>query len=556
MEKGYWINEESVSFLKRGYLREDVDVYTRIRQISEAAEKILDKPGFANKFEDYVLRGFYSLSSPIWANFGETKGLPISCNNSYFEDSIESILFKTAEIGQMTKFGAGTSAYLGDLRPKGSPISVGGVSYGPVHFMDIIEIQTSVISQSNVRRGSCAVYIPVEHPDILDFLGCREEGSTIQNLSLGICLTDEWLESMMAGDKSKRDIWAKIIKKRFESGYPYLFFTDTVNREAPDAYKKHGRKILSSNLCTEVFLSSTKDESFVCDLSSMNILTFDLWKNTDAVETLVDFLDAVMTEYIDKIDQLRHTAPKSFLFMESAYNFAVRQRAIGIGTLGWHSFLQSKMIPFESDEARILNMEIHRLIFERAMDESKRLAEEFGEPEMLKGFGRRNMTVTAIAPTTSSSFILGQVSPSIEPLNSNYFIKDLAKGKFTYKNIYLENVLALHGRNDYDTWRSILVHGGSVQHLDFLSKNEKDVFKTFGEIDQRIVIDQAAERQLYLDQGQSLNLMIHPDTSPKTVSDLLLYGWKSGLKSFYYQRSSNVIQELTREQSSCKTCEV
>jgi len=548
-----WANADSRTFLSRGYIDGNMTVEERVREIAKTAERILDKEGFADKFYDYMSRGFYSLSSPVWSNFGTKKGLPISCNNVYVEDSVESILSKLAEVGMQTKHGAGTSAYLGGLRGRGTEIKSGGKADGPVHYAALFETAVDVISQGNVRRGSCAVYLDIEHSDIYEFLDAREIGSSIQNLSLGICIGDAWMESMIAGDKDKRDIWARVLRKRKESGYPYLFFTDTVNNNAPQAYKDKKRKIHSSNLCSEIALASSADESFVCNLASMNCLTFDEWINTDAVEVMIWFLDAVMEEYIEKI--------KNMKFMEPAYNFAVRWRALGLGQLGWHSYLQSKMIPFESFGAHMLAIKISKFIDDRSLIATKELAEEYGEPEGLLGYGIRNVTRCAIAPTTSSSFILGQVSPSIEPLASNYFTKDLAKGKFTYKNPYLEAIIqdkVSHGDTTMshdEVWMSVLQHGGSVQHLEFLSKDEKDVFKTFSEIAPMSIVQQAAARQKYVDQAQSLNLLIAPDVSIKDVNALIIEGWRLGVKTFYYQRSSNPAQQLVRDILNCAVCE-
>jgi ribonucleoside-diphosphate reductase alpha chain len=279
----------------------------------------------------------------------------------------------------------------------------------------------------------------------------------------------------------------------------------------------------------------------------MNILFYEEWKNTNAVELLTYFLDAVMTEFITKAKHIR--------FLERAVKFAERQRALGIGWLGWHSFLQSKMIPFESMEAKRYNVEIAKLIKERAYAASKQLAEEYGEPELLKGYGRRNVTLCAIAPTKSSAFILGQVSEGIEPHRTNYYIKDLQKGKFTIKNEFLEKLLEEKGKNSNEVWQSILKNGGSVQHLDFLSAKEKSVFKTFSEISQMEIVVQAAQRQKYIDQGQSLNIMIHPDIPIKVVNNLIIEAWKLGIKAFYYQISINAAQNLARSLLTCTSCE-
>lgn len=550
MREYKWLNKDSRKFLERGYLKEGEAPEQRIQDIADRAQTLLDDmPGFSDKFVDYMARGFYSLSSPIWSNFGRKRGLPISCFGSYIPDDMEQILYKIGEVGTMSKVGGGTSAYFGDVRGRGAPISSGGAATGVHHQLTVFDSLVNYVSQGNVRRGSFAAYLPIDHPDIEEFLKIRSEGNSIQDLSIGVCVSDEWMNSMIDGDKDKRKVWGQVIKKRFESGYPYIFFSDNANNQAPQMYKDKSLKIHASNLCTEIFLSSGEDESFVCDLSSLNLEKWDEIAETDAVETLIYFLDAVMSEFILK------TGSTSDRFMQAPRKFAINQRALGVGVLGWHSYLQSKMIPFESMEAKLANGDIWKNIRERADAATSQLAKIFGEPFMLEGYGRRNSTTLAIAPTTSSSFILGQVSPSIEPLNSNYFVKDLAKGKFTYRNPYLEKLLKDKGKNDHDTWKDILTHGGSVQHLSFLTREEKDVFKTFGEISQKEIVIQAAQRQKYIDQGQSLNLMIVPTAKPKEVNELLIFAWEQGIKSLYYQRSANPSQELARSILTCSSCE-
>jgi len=543
----YWLNQESITFLKRGYLLENETAEERVKDICNAAEKILKIKGFSKKMEDYVSKGFYSLSSPIWANFGRDRGLPISCFGSYIPDTMDGIMTKVSETAIMTKHGGGTSAYFGDVRGRGTPINSGGSSTGSVHFMELFDKLMNVVSQGNVRRGSFAAYLPIDHPDIEEFLKIKSEGSDIQDLSIGVCVSDEWMKSMLDGDKSKRKVWGDVIKKRFESGYPYVFFSDNANNGAPQVYKDKGLKINNSNLCSEIFLSNNEEESFVCDLSSLNLEKWEEWKDTDAVETLVYFLDAVMSEFIDKTEGMK--------YMEAPRKFAINQRALGVGVLGWHSLLQSKMISFESMEAKYLNSTIWKTIRTKADNATKYLAEILGEPPLLKGYGRRNTTTLAVAPTTSSAFILGQVSPSIEPLNSNYYVRDLAKGKFTYKNPYLKSLLDSKDKDTDEIWKDILIHGGSVQHLDFFSQEEKDIFKTFGEISQKEIVIQAAQRQKHIDQGQSLNFMIPPNTKPKEVNELMVFAWEMGIKSLYYQRSANPAQELARSIINCKSCE-
>ena len=546
-EKIYWLNKDSRKFLERGYLLEGETPEQRIRDIAESAEKLLGISGWADKFESYMHAGYYSLSSPIWSNFGRSRGLPISCFGSYIPDQMEDIFGKISEVAMMSKLGGGTSAYFGDIRPRGSEISSGGTATGVHHQLTVFNSTVNYVSQGNVRRGSFAAYLPIDHGDINEFLGIRGEGNAIQDLSIGVCVSDEWMRSMIEGDKDKRKTWGAVIKKRFESGYPYLFFSDNANNGAPQVYKDKGKKIYASNLCNEIYLSTDADESFVCNLSSLNLEKWDELSQTDAIETLVYFLDAVMTEFINKTEGIK--------FMDAPRRFAINQRALGIGVLGWHSYLQSLMIGFESIDAKFKNAEIFSTMRDRCDAATADLAKQFGEPELLKGYGRRNTTTLAIAPTTSSSFILGQVSPSIEPLNSNYFVKDLAKGKFTYKNPYLIKLLKEKGHDNAETWKDILVRGGSVQHLDCLNAAEKEVFKTFGEISQKEIIIQAAQRQKFIDQGQSLNLMISPKAKPKEVNELMIFAWEQGVKGLYYQRSANPAQELARSILTCSTCE-
>jgi ribonucleoside-diphosphate reductase alpha chain len=544
----YWLNEESRRFLSRDYLLPGVSAEQRIRQIADYAEGILGIEGFGDKFYDYMARGWYSLATPVWTNFGLHRGLPISCYGSYIEDDSASILFTASEVGMMTKLGGGTSAYFGKLRPRGAPIRDNGYSNGSFSFAKLFDRMIEVFSQGSTRRGQCAAYIDIEHPDIEEWLWIQREGCDIQLLYWGVCVGNEWLQQMRDGDADKRRLWAKVLEARSEVGIPYIFFKDNANNSAPEVYQQLGKRIYASNLCTEIMLPASADESFVCCLSSLNLLHYDEWKGTDAVETMVFFLDAVMEDFIRRVEGIP--------FMQRACNFAVRHRALGLGVLGWHSLLQSKRIPIESMDAYRLNVEVFRTIYDRAYNASMDLARRFGEPEYLKGTGRRNATLLAIAPTKSSSFILGQVSPSIEPFMSNYHVKDLAKVKTTFKNPYLQQVLRERGKDTDEVWQSIAAHDGSVQHLDFLSDEERDTFKTFSEISQMTLVQQAAQRQAYIDQGQSLNLMIHPETPVRDINLLVLRAAELGVKSLYYQYSVNAAQEFNRELLlSCRVCE-
>src|SRR5699024_8903808 len=383
--------------------------------------------------------------------FGKDKGLSISCFGSYAEDSVPSILDTASEVGMMSKYGGGTSGYFGEIRPRGSNITDNGETSGSVHFMKLFEQMTDTISQGNTRRGRFSPYLPVEHGDINEFLEIATEGNPIQNMTHAVTITDDWMQDMINGDLDKRKTWSKILTRRTQLGFPYIMFSDNANDNTVDVYKDKELKINNSNLCSEIFLPNNADESFVCCLSSLNLVHYDEWKNTDAVETLIYFLDAVIAEFISDLEKMRDSQDKekreAFRLMRRAYNFAKRHRALGAGVLGLHSYFQSKMIPFESVEAAKLNTEIFAFIQKKSYKASEELAELFGEPEILEGYGRRNTTLNAIAPTTSSSFILGQVSKSIEPFMSNYYVVDTAKVKKTMINPYLKELLKEKGKD-------------------------------------------------------------------------------------------------------------
>lgn len=550
-EDYYWLNENSRQYLQNGYLLDGVTAEERIREIAERAEEILDMDGFADKFEEYMKRGYYSLASPIWSNFGLDRGLPISCFGSHIEDDMDSILYTHAEVGKMTQLGGGTSGYLGDLRPRGAPITNNGKSNGSHSFTRLFDTAINVISQGETRRGQFAGYIDIEHDDLDEWLEIKTEGNPVQDIFYGIIVGDDWFQSMLDGDSEKQQKWAEIIETRINMGVPYIIFRGNMNQGKPDVYKDLDYEINASNLCTEIALPSNKDESFVCCLSSMNALHYDDWKDTDAVETLTYFLDAVMEEFIEETEGIP--------FMERALQFAKRHRAIGIGVLGWHSYLQSKMIPWNSTEAMQENNTVFNKIQERSYEASRELADKFGQPDVIQNHDectRRNTTTMAVAPTKSSSIIHGQVSPSIEPLKANYFVRDGAKLKVTQRNRFLKQILKENNKNTRDTWESIKERDGSVQHLDFLTEHEKDVFKTFKEIPQMSIIKQAAQRQQYIDQAQSINMEIDPgETDIADINQLYIEAWRTGVKSLYYQKSVNAAQKFTRNLLECAACE-
>ncbi|MCL7752288.1 ribonucleoside-diphosphate reductase subunit alpha [Polaribacter sp. Z022] len=553
-----WLTENSRKFLESGYLTGDTTPEERIREIADNAERILKIDGFSDKFYKYMAEGFFSLASPIWSNFGKRRGLPISCFGSHVADDMGDILFSQSEVGMMSKLGGGTSGYFGKLRERGADVKNNGSSSGSVHIMQLFEKMVDVVSQGSVRRGRFSPYLPIDHKDIKEFLEIGTEGNPIQELTHGVTVGNDWMQEMIDGDVEKRNIWAKILQRRGEIGYPYILFRDNANNGTVDVYKDKNLEIYASNLCTEIMLPSNDEWSFVCCLSSMNLLHYDKWKDTDAVETLTYFLDAVMEEFITKLDVYKDSPNRddqfTFRFMEKAYKFAKDNRALGLGALGWHSLLQSKMLAFDSAEAYSLNSEIFKVIKEKSYKASVEMAKMFGEPEILKGYGRRNTTLNAIAPTTSSAFILGQVSQGIEPIWSNIYVKDIAKIKTTIKNPILEKVLEEKGYNTSNVWKSIRDNDGSVLHLDFLTDAEKDVFKTYSEIDQNVIVYQAANRQNHIDQGQSINIMVHPDMPIKDVNAVYINAWKLGVKSMYYQHSMNAAQKF-KQKKECASCE-
>ena len=543
----WWFNEESEQMLNRGYLLNGETLEGAIDRITSAAARRLYKPELKDAFKEMIVKGWISFSSPVWANMGTQRGLPISCFNVHVPDSIEGITHKMGEVIMQTKIGGGTSGYFGELRHRGTAVTDNGKSSGSVSFMKLFDTAMDVVSQGGVRRGAFAAYLDIDHDDIEEFLQIRDIGNPIQNLFMGVCVPDYWMQDMIDGDTDKRRVWAKVLESRQQKGMPYILFTDNVNRNKPQVYKDKGLTINASNLCSEIMLPSTADESFICCLSSMNLELYDEWKDTNAVKLAIYFLDAVLSEFIEKTE--------GNYYLSAARNFAIRHRALGLGVLGYHSYLQRNMIPFESMEAKMFNAKVFKQIQEQSLAASKELANIYGEPELLKGYGVRNATTMAIAPTTSSSAILGQTSPGIEPFASNYYKAGLAKGNFIRKNKYLAKLLEEKGLDTEDVWRDIMLNHGSVQHMTQLTQEEKDVFKTFKEISPLEIVTQAAQRQQYIDQAQSLNLNIPSSMPIKDVNKVIIDAWKMGVKTLYYQRSQSVSKELVINFMNCSSCE-
>ena len=549
----WWFNEESEQVLNRGYLLKGETVEGAIERVAHAAAKRLYRPELKPKFKEVLEKGWMSWSSPIWANMGTKRGLPISCFNVHVPDDVEGITDKLGEVIMQTKIGGGTSGYFGELRGRGTAITDNGKSSGAVSFMKLFDVTMDVVSQGGVRRGAFAGYLDIDHPDIEEFLAIKDIGSPIQNLFTGVCVPDYWLNEMIDGDEEKRVTWAKVLESRQQKGLPYIFFTDNVNKNKPEIYKEKNMIINASNLCSEIALPSSEEESFVCCLASMNLELYDEWKDTDAVRTAIFLLDAVMSEFIEKTKENNH--------LKAAHNFAKRHRALGLGVMGWHSYLQRNNLPFGDMFNIARTNTIFGQIETQAYAASEELAEIYGPAPLFEETTnsnikpRRNTTLIAIAPTTSSSSILGQASPGIEPFSSNYFKAGLAKGNFMRKNKYLQKVLEEKGMDNEDTWRAIMLDKGSVQNIEGLTQHEKEVFKTFKEISQMDIIKQAGARQKFIDQSQSLNLNIPSEVPVRDVNNLYITAWREGVKTLYYQRSSSVSKELISNIVSCSSCE-
>lgn len=530
---------EALQTLSKGYLLENETPSDAYRRLARAAARIHGKPKLEQPLFDALFKQYICPATPVLSNFGTERGLPISCfSSAHVSDSIDSIMDVLKEVAIQTKNSGGTSIYINDIRPKGSKIKGGGNSEGVVPFLKMFESTINGISQGGVRRGVIASYLDIEHNDFDEYIDIRKPTGDSEikcltpSFNHAVCISDSFMNKVKSGDEKPRLKWYKLIKTRLETGEPYIFFTDNANKNLN--YRVNG-----SNVCSEIFLPSTETETAVCCLSSMNLLKYDEWKNTDAVRLAIYLLDAVIEEFIQKAFKIKG--------MERAVAFSVRHRALGLGALGWHTLLQSKGIDFEGFEAMTLNAEIFKFIRERADNASVELGNGV----------KKNLTTIAIAPTVSNSIISGGVSQGIEPISANIFMQNSAKGSFIKKNLYLEKLLEEKGQNTLEIWNSINANQGSVQHLTFLSKEEKGVFKTAREIDQRAIVRQAAQRQQFIDQGQSVNLFFTGDAPASYINKVHLMAWEMGLKSLYYCRSLPSIQlgsTIDYSSDECSSC--
>lgn len=550
-----FLNDEGYKTLSAGYLLLDETPKRMYSRLAKAAASYYPKESgkLEKRFFKILWNNWLCCASPILSNLGSERGLPISCNTISVADSVDSIFTKSHELATLSKNGAGVGVYFGDIRGRGASINGNGFSEGIIPWAKVMDQTTLSVSQGSSRRGASAIYLPIDHLDINEFINIRRPIGDVNrrclNINHGVCITDAWMQSMVDGDIEKRTLYAEILKNRVETGEPYIFFTDSVNRANPECYVKNNLSVKCSNLCSEITLHIDPEHTFVCCLSSLNLVRYDEWKETDTVELSIKFLDAVLSEYIKKTEHMKG--------MECSRRSAIKGRAIGLGVLGWHTLLQEKSIPFDSFEAMQLNAEIFRNIRSKAEEETKRLAEELGEPEWCKGFNRRHTHLLACAPTVSNSTISGGYSAGIEPISANVFVQKSAKGTFIRKNATLEKLLATKEKNTSETWKSINDKGGSVQHLACLMDHEKQVFLTAREISQFAVIKLAIQRQKWVDQAQSVNLFFAMNSDPKYIHEVHLAAWKGGLKTLYYLRSDGVIKGdlASRTEDECKACE-
>jgi ribonucleoside-diphosphate reductase alpha chain len=553
-----WMTEESLKTLQGGYLLQGETprmMYTRLARASAKALKQEDT--LTEKFFNIMWDNWLCPASPVCSNLGTERGLPISCFGLHVGDSVDEIMSSMYEVAMLSKHGGGLGTYWGDVRGRNSPIAGNGRSDGIIPFNKIYDSTILGISQGGTRRGAGVSYLPIEHPDADEFLEMRRPSGDINrqclNIHHAVCISDNFMEKVVAGDEEARAKWTKLLKCRFETGEPYFFFSDTVSRHRPECYKNLGLDVKSSQLCNEIYLHMDGDHTFVCCLSSMNLTKWDEWKNTDAVQTAIWFLDGVMEEFIQK------TEGKSGF--ERARRFAIKSRALGLGVLGFHSLLQKKGLLFDSFETYLLNNQIFKRIRDEADKATLELGLKYGEVEWTKGTGRRNTHCIAVAPTVSNSIISGNVSAGIEPFAANAYAQKTAKGTFLQRNKELEALLESLEKNTEQVWSSIVNNEGSVAHLGFLTQEQKQLFATAREINQFAVVKLAAARQKWIDQGQSLNLFFPANTDPKYYNQVHLEAWKAGLLGLYYCRTGSALKgdsgsrEYKRESTECKMCE-
>lgn len=552
-----WMNEVSLATISKGYLLPDETPKKAYKRVADAVAKKLDRPDLANKFFKYMWKGWLNLASPVLSNTGTDRGLPISCFGIDTPDSIRGIGLTNAELMRLTSLGGGVGIGLTKVRGRGVKIGTGesGQSEGIVPWAKIYDSTIIATNQGSVRRGAASVNLDINHPDIKEFLQIRrpkgDPNRQCLNLHQCISVDDKFMQRLEHRDPEAMEVWVEILKSRVETGEPYLMFKDNVNNANPPAYVKNNLDVSMTNICSEIALHTDEEHSFVCCLSSLNLTRYEEWKDTDLVETAIYFLDGVLEEFLVKTNGKES--------MIRSHRSAKKGRALGLGVLGWHTFLQSKGIPFTSIAATSWTNRIFSQIKSQAEAASRKLAEEYGEPVWCKGTGMRNTHLLAIAPTVSNSTISGGVSAGIEPIPANVYTFNSSKGTFIRKNPVLEEYLDKKGHNSEEVWQQILKDRGSIANLpeDVMPFEDKEVFLTFAEINQLALVEQAAIRGKYIDQAQSLNLAFDPGDSPKFINLVHQTAWKLGLKTLYYLRTDSVIRGDigSRTSEDCLSCD-
>jgi ribonucleoside-diphosphate reductase alpha chain len=534
-----WMNEMSLATISKGYLMPGETPKKAYKRVSDAVAVRLKRPDLAAKFFKYMWKGWLNLASPVLSNTGTERGLPISCFGIDTPDSIRGIGLTNAELMRLSSLGGGVGVSLSRIRSRGSVIGENGYSEGVVPWAKIYDSTIIATNQGAVRRGAASVNLDINHGDIKEFLQIRrpkgDPNRQCLNLHQCVVVDDEFMQKLERRDPEAIELWLEILKSRVETGEPYVMFKDNVNKDNPQAYVKNNLEVTMTNICTEITLYTDEEHSFICCLSSVNLAKYDEWKDTDLIETAIYFLDGVLEEFLYKTNG-RDSLIRS-------HRSAKKGRAIGLGVLGWHTFLQEKGLPFSSVASTAWTNKIFSQIKTQAEAASRQLAEEYGEPEWCKGTGMRNTHLLAIAPTVSNSTISGGVSAGIEPIPANIYTFNSGKGTFIRKNPVLEKYLEDRGHNTDEVWDQIMKDRGSVMGLpeDIMPSDDKEIFLTFTEINQLAIIQQASIRQKYLDQTQSLNLSFDPKDSPKWINQVHMEAWRLGLKTLYYLRTDSVI---------------
>lgn len=539
-----WVVTPGWQLLREKYLYDSTSLRDRFSSISRCLAQHTDDPDYwAERFNDVLYTGWLAPSTPVLTNIGTRRGMPVSCSGGYVEDSIDGFYSAYREAAILTKYGFGTSGYLGGIRPRGSPIASGGKASGVLPVLKTFAQTMRDVAQGTARRGAWAGYLPIDHKDFGEVVDYLEHNP--DDLNLGWNISDSFIERVQAGDSDALHRYQRALKVKAVTGKGYFFFPDKVNRLSPECYRDRNLKVTASNLCTEITLFSDEAHTFTCVLSSMNLAKYDEWRDTDAVFVATVFLDCVAAEFL----RMARGIPG----LETTVRFTERSRALGLGALGFHTYLQQRMVPFESFEAHLINLEIFKHIREESERATRFMASRWGEPEWCSGTGRRNTHLLAIAPNTQSALVCGGVSQGIEPIVANLYTQSTAAGELHRINPTFLEVARQRGKYDDQLIAELVGSEGSVQGFDWLTDHEKLVFKTAYEIDQRAILRLASARQRYVDQAQSINLFFDANEDEAYISEIHKEAFLDPMiKSLYYMRTKAGVKAAKGE---CLACE-